>query len=197
MEILLLDELRKQKMVLNVKNSEEYIIIGTKRVNLEIILNILNPEIDVNFYGLFICPENQIINIKTLSNHLKGNSRSYVYIKAVLENHAQFYFEGLIRIVKRATLSDAYLKNDNLVLGEEVKVDSNPQLEIMQNDVKASHGVTIAPINDNEKYYLQSRGLDSYQAERLLIFGFINEILTKVPDAKLKNKVYTAINYGL
>ena len=94
-------------------------------------------------------------------------------------------FLGMINIDKIAQLSDAYLKNDNLMIGDDCKVNSSPQLEIKADDVKASHGVTISTIDDEQMYYLMSRSLSYKDSQDLLVSGFINDIVQKFPDIKL------------
>lgn len=161
---------------IEVNDHESLFIYGNAsgEANLELVLNA--PESSFHLYGILVGTGTDKFTINTTSNHLAQNAVSRVHIKTVMFDNAEFNFNGMIKIQKKAQLSDAYLKNDNMILGDDAVVNSTPQLEISADDVKASHGVTIATIDDIEKYYLQSRGLTRTESEKLLVYGFINEI---------------------
>src|SRR3989338_2823131 len=112
-----------------------------------------------------------------------GKNGGSLDLEIILEKEgASANFYGIINIGKIAQLSDAYLKNDNLMIGDNCKVNSSPQLEIKADDVKASHGVTISTIDNEHMYYLMSRGISDKKSRDLLVTGFINDIFQKFPD---------------
>ena len=170
----------QQKITIDAKTQREDIcIIGKKGGKLELEIVLDKTQLTSNIYGIIMGKEDQIYDLKITSNHKAPSCTSYVYIKSILMDKSKFHFNGMIKIAPKAQLSDAYLKNDNLVIGENAYVDSSPQLEIQADDVKASHGVTIRTINEIEKYYLKSRGLSTNQAQQMLIHGFINDLTQK------------------
>lgn len=162
-----------------VSGNEEILIIGKDggEMNLEVVLEKEGASVEI--YGIIIGKKDQVFKISTISSHLAPNTKSRVHIKGIFQDSSKMDYSGLIKIDKFAQLSDAYLKNDNLLIGDDVKVDSSPQLEISADDVKASHGVTISTIDDLQEFYLMSRGMSKSDSRELLILGFINEIASK------------------
>ena len=111
---------------------------------------------------------------------------------------SRFHYEGLIKIEKGAQKSNAYQKNQNLLLSDKAWAESKPYLEILANDVRCTHGATIGQIDREQLYYLSTRGLTEKEASKLLITGFCQDILDRLPDEKLKaslmKKIETKIN---
>ena len=176
---------------LNLESNEDVFLFISKNSKVNVTLHINKEGICANLYGIVIGRNNDVIDANIISNHNVGNSKSYVYIKSVILDKSIFNFNGLIKIKKNANLSDAYLKNDNLVISQDAKVNSKPQLEIESDDVKASHGVTIKTVSDQEKHYLMSRGLDNTLSQKLIIEGFIKDLTCKITNKYIKNKIAT------
>jgi len=171
----------KDNANLTVNTSENIILVGYDSSVSNVILNI-KEGMDVNIYGIFILTNGVSITLKTLSNHLEKETKSRVYIKAVLRSGSKFNYEGMINIEDRGTNSDAYLQNENLTLDDDCIVNSSPQLEIKNNLVKASHGVTISTVDKNQLEYLMSRGMNERDATVLLVNGFIEDIASMLSE---------------
>ena len=162
---------------IKVKNSGTYLLVGLDGGSIDLEVTLENENTSFELYGIIIGRNTDSYKVNVISHHKVGNALSRVHIKAVLFDKSSFDFNGLIKIDPGAVLSDAYLKNDNLLIGEDAVVNSSPQLEIKADDVKASHGVTISTISDIDQFYLKSRGLPDQESKELLVEGFINEIL--------------------
>ncbi len=162
---------------IKVKNSGTYLLVGLDGGSIDLEVTLENENTSFELYGIIIGRNTDSYKVNVISHHKVGNALSRVHIKAVLFDKSSFDFNGLIKIDPGAVLSDAYLKNDNLLIGEDAVVNSSPQLEIKADDVKASHGVTISTISDIDQFYLKSRGLTDQESKELLVEGFINEIL--------------------
>ncbi len=169
---------KKEKII--VKNHEDVYVTGNNGGNLDLEVVLEKEGASVNIYGIIIGKDADSYKIKTTSSHLAPNTNSRVHIKGVFMDSSNMDFSGMINIDKVAQLSDAYLKNDNLMIGDDCKVNSSPQLEIKADDVKASHGVTISTIDDEQMYYLMSRSLSYKDSQDLLVSGFINDIVQKL-----------------
>ena len=102
-------------------------------------------------------------------------------------------FRGVIRVHEGAQLTDAYQTNRNLLLSEEASAVTLPNLEIRADDVRCSHGATVGQVDDTMLFYLMSRGLGRAQAERLLVFGFFDEVLERVPAAGVRARIRDSI----
>ncbi len=94
-------------------------------------------------------------------------------------------YSGLIRLREEAQKAEAYQTNRNLVLSEGARAESIPNLEILANDVQCSHGSTVGPIDDDQLYYLSSRGIPPEAAERLIVLGFFDDVFNRLPNSAL------------
>ena len=106
---------------------------------------------------------------------------------------ADSVFRGLIRVDKDAQLTDAYQTNRNLILSEQAKARTLPNLEIEADDVRCSHGATVGQVDAAQLFYLMSRGLSRMQAERLLVFGFFDEVLRRIPVEGVRKRIRETI----
>ncbi len=114
-------------------------------------------------------------NLKTKVNfvHAKPNLTSRILIKAVLKDSARFDFEGVLKILKGASNTDTYLKIDCLIVSNKAYARAIPSLEITENEVKGGHGATIGYIDQDQMYYLMSKGLSRESAEKEIVNAFL------------------------
>ena len=105
----------------------------------------------------------------------------------MLNDRARAVFNGKIVVRKEAQKTDAQQSNRNLMLSRDAEIDSKPQLEILADDVRCAHGTTIGQLEEDEMFYLRSRGLDRTVARRLLVRGFAGEILDGVAIEPLRD----------
>lgn len=143
----------------------------------------------VQILGIIIGQGKQKINLYTLQDHLKPESVSDLLIKSVLFGESRFNYKGLIKIEEDAQKSNAYQKNQNLLLSSKAWADSRPYLEILANDVRCTHGVTVGQIDKDQLYYLQTRGLDDQAATQLIVEGFCQEVLNRISDDKIRKEL--------
>jgi Fe-S cluster assembly protein SufD len=175
---------------IKVKNNGTYLLIGLDGGSIDLEFTLDNQNSSFELYGIIIGRQSDEFKVNIVSHHQTKDALSRVHIKAVMFDSSKLDFTGLIKIDKGADLSDAYLKNDNLLIGESAVVNSSPQLEIKADDVKASHGVTISTISELDQFYLKSRGLTDKESKELLVEGFINEILQlSSAEIDLKNLI--------
>jgi Fe-S cluster assembly protein SufD len=108
-------------------------------------------------------------------------------------DRAHSVYSGLIRVRRGAVRSDAMQTNHNLVLDEGAHADSVPNLDIEENDVKCSHGSTVGPVDEDQRYYLESRGVEPEMAERLIVAGFFDDIASRVPVSGIRATIGQAL----
>lgn len=131
--------------------------------------------------GLYFGEGSQTLDYRLVINHIGKNTTSDVFLKGAVEDDAESVFTGLLRIEKEAEKTSTFETNRNLVLSENAKAHSVPNLEILCNDVICGHGSSVGPLEGDHLYYLQSRGLTRQRAERLLIRGFFQEVIDRLP----------------
>src|SRR5919199_3442517 len=149
---------------------------------------------DSEMLGLYFADSNQVIDHHTLQDHISPNAHSDLLYKGALRDESLTVFSGLIRVEPGAQKTDAYQTNRNLILGtDEAMAVSLPNLEIMADDVKCSHGSTTGQVDETELFYLMSRGIPRREAEKLVVFGFFGEITSRIPLKGLKDKLDRAI----
>ncbi|MBI2051197.1 SufD family Fe-S cluster assembly protein [Candidatus Roizmanbacteria bacterium] len=138
-------------------------------------------DVDLDIYGLFFGKGNDEFQVHTTQRHAAPSSKSNLFIKGVFDDESRFHYQGLIKIEKEGQHTHAYQKNQNLILSPKTFIESEPFLEILANDVFCTHGSTTGKLSEEELYYLKTRGIKKEQARKLLIAGFLNEILQKLP----------------
>lgn len=149
---------------------------------------------DSEMLGLYFADQNQVLDHHTLQDHISPNAHSDLLYKGALRDESLAVFSGLIRVEPGAQKTDAYQTNRNLILGtDDAFAVSLPNLEIMADDVKCSHGSTTGQVDEVELFYLMSRGIPRREAEKLVVFGFFGEVTSKIPLKGLKEKLDRAI----
>src|SRR5918911_2756617 len=149
---------------------------------------------DSEMLGMYFADSDQVLDHHTLQDHISPNAHSDLLYKGALRDESLAVFSGLIRVEPGAQKTDAYQTNRNLILGtDEAMAVSLPNLEIMADDVKCSHGSTTGQVDDVELFYLMSRGIPRKEAEKLVVFGFFGEVTSRVPFKGLKQKLDRAI----
>ncbi|MCH7883758.1 MAG: Fe-S cluster assembly protein SufD [Planctomycetes bacterium] len=139
--------------------------------------------------GLYMIGGTQLVDNHLRIEHIKPHCDSREFFKGILTGSAKGIFSGRIVVHKDAQKTDAKQTNMSLLLSEEARVESRPQLEILANDVKCTHGATVGQISDEAIFYLRSRGIDKSAARSLLVFTFANESLERIRIQPLRTKL--------
>ena len=137
--------------------------------------------------GIFSLDDNKQHEIRTTINHLVENTKSYQLIKSVLGKNTKSAYQGRIYVDSKAQKTDGYQLSKAILLDETSEFNAKPELEIYADDVKCSHGSASGSLDDNSIFYLMSRGLNYKQAKRLLINGFLLDVIEKITDAEIKD----------
>jgi len=141
--------------------------------------------------GLTFARANQHIEYHTVQHHHVGNTESDLLFKAAVSGKARSVYSGMIRIEKNAQKSNAYQTNQNILLSKEAHADTIPNLEILANDVRCSHGATVAPLDPNQIFYMTTRGIPPAEARRLIVAGFLDQVLDRAELGLLDEYVRT------
>jgi Fe-S cluster assembly protein SufD len=168
---------------------------GLLRNNLNVSLD--GENIESHLYGLYLAGGHQLIDNHTIVDHLKPRCQSNELYKGVMKDEAVAVFNGKIFVRKDAQKTNAFQKNNNLMLSKKAIVDSKPQLEIFADDVKCSHGSTIGQFNEDALFYLKARGIGEEKAKALLIHAFAYDVTEKIPLPAVQAHINQLIEEGL
>ncbi|HBS86701.1 MAG: Fe-S cluster assembly protein SufD [Bacteroidetes bacterium GWF2_38_335] len=147
--------------------------------------------------GLYLSDKGQHVDNYTFIDHASPNCTSNELFKGVLDDYATGAFTGKILVRKDAQNTRAFQANNNILLTDDAKINTKPQLEIWADDVKCSHGATVGQLDDNALFYLRSRGINEKEARMLLMFGFTYEIMNKIKIEPLKIRISNLIEKRL
>jgi Fe-S cluster assembly protein SufD len=139
----------------------------------------------------------QVQDFRTLQDHDAPKTTSDLLFKGAVTDDARSVYSGLIRVRKGAVGSDAFQTNRNLVLSEGAHADSVPNLDIEENDVRCSHASAVSPIDEEQRYYLETRGVPSEAADRLVVLGFFGDLLGRCTVAGVEGYVRSRISARL
>ncbi len=135
-----------------------------------------------NLFAAYFGTGDQMHDFRTMQDHSAPKTTSDLLFKGAVADTSRSVYTGLIRVRNGAAGTDAFQTNRNLVLSEGAHADSVPNLDIEENDVRCSHASAVGPIDEYQRYYLESRGVPPGVADRLIILGFFNDILIKAPS---------------
>ena len=136
--------------------------------------------------GLYVVTGNQLADTHLTLDHAKPHGTSQQLYKGILDDKARAIFNGKVLVREGALLTDARQLNKNLLLSNDAHVDTKPELEIFADDVKCAHGATVGQLEDDEVFYLLSRGLKPETARALLTYGFAEDIISRIKVASVR-----------
>jgi len=173
------------------------LVDGSKlgRSNICVQLDGKNAQCNIN--SLTLSKNNQHIDNNIMVNHNSPQTHSSQFVKSILFDTSTGVFNGRTVVHENAQKITAHQTNKNLLLSKKAKMNSNPQLEIYADDVKCSHGSTTGKINEDALFYLQSRGINKQDAMELMVTGFANEVLDKIPHPEIKKAIHTEFTVKL
>jgi Fe-S cluster assembly protein SufD len=143
--------------------------------------------------GLYVVNGKQHVDNHTTIDHAAPHSASFQLYKGILDDRARAVFNGKIFVREGALLTDARQLNKNLLLSGGAHVDTKPQLEIFADDVKCAHGATVGQLEEEELFYLRSRGLKPDHARALLTYGFAEDVISKIKVASVRKRLDEAV----
>lgn len=159
------------------RDSKLKMILLAKSVRTSMKVQLLEENAQAEIFGLAQLKNDEESHAHVTVEHVAPHTRSKQHFKSVLQGKSRFSFEGKIVIRPAAQKTEAYQLTNNLLLSDEATANAKPHLEIFADDVKASHGATVGQLDEEQLFYLRSRGLSLEQAKGWLVDGFCKEIL--------------------
>jgi Fe-S cluster assembly protein SufD len=143
--------------------------------------------------GLYVVSSDQHTDTHSVIDHQQPHCTSHQLYKGILDGKSRAVFNGKIFVRHGAQKTDAMQTNKNLLLSKEARVDTKPQLEILADDVKCAHGAAVGQIDEDELFYLQTRGLHTELARNLLTYGFAEEVIGKIKIESIRAQLDEAV----
>ncbi len=150
-------------------------------------------QVESNLHGLAIASGERLVDTHSNIQYNEPHCQSDQLYKAIATDKGRSVFNGRVDVPKKAQKTNAAQLNRNLLLSNRARVDTKPQLEIVADDVKCTHGATVSQLEDNQVFYLQSRGIDRESAQKLLIEAFALEILNQLPSERLRQTLAESV----
>jgi Fe-S cluster assembly protein SufD len=143
--------------------------------------------------GFYFTDGRQHLDHDTQQNHFAPNTTSDLLFKGALKGKSRSVWQGMIYVAPGAQKTDGYQANRNLILDEQARADSIPGLEILADDVRCTHGATVGKLEEEPLFYLKSRGIPQKEAERLVVEGFFDPIMQRIPFEGVRERFQAAI----
>lgn len=171
------------------------VALGGRMVKSNVETSLMGGGARSELLGILFGSNRQHFDTHTLQDHQAPHTFSDLLYKSALADQSQSVYTGLIRIMKQAQKSDAYQANRNLLLSSGAKADSVPMLEIEADDVRCTHGVAVGPVDEDQAFYLMTRGLSRPEAERLIVEGFFEQVLRRIPSEELRDLLLAEVRH--
>lgn len=181
----------KQQEASNYKSVDMGVAVGLLRFNRNVSLD--GEGAHCGMFGLFVSGPNELFDYHTVINHNAANCTSDEHFKDLIAVGGVGVFRGRIYVAKGAQKTEAMQQNNNILLGNGAKIFTKPELEIYADDVKCNHGATIGRPDDDAIYYMRQRGIGEDMARRLLVMGFVNDIISRCKISCVADKIVSDI----
>lgn len=168
--------------------------MGGKITKHSIVSHLAEPGANAETYGVFLGDTDQTYDLYTATEHLASHTTSDMFVRGVLDDASSAVYRGLVKVHEGAAGCQGYQQEDTLLLSDQASVSSVPDLEILNNDVRCSHGVTTTHIDDLKLFYARSRGMTRADAERQFVMGHVGAVIEKLPEElrdECINKLFT------
>ncbi|NHB91243.1 Fe-S cluster assembly protein SufD [Photorhabdus cinerea] len=178
-----------------VKSTSFLLGAGLGRHNTSVQLNSEGANLSLN--SLLLPQGKEVADTRTYLEHNNGYCESRQLHKTIVMDQSKAVFNGMIKVAPHALKTDGQMTNNNLLLGKQAEVDTKPQLEIYADDVKCSHGATVGRVDEEQLFYLQSRGINRREAQHMIVFAFAAELTDSIEDEVLRSVVMEHIKHRL
>lgn len=158
-----------------------------KTVKVRVRLNGKGAKADV--IGFVVGKGENTFVLQTFQKHAAEETMSNLLVKSVLADEAKFFYDGGIKVERNAQKTDAYQRNENLLLSKNTAAQSSPALEILANDVRCTHGATLGRVPQEQLWYLATRGIPKKEAQQLIVSGFFQSALDRVEDQGARREI--------
>lgn len=168
----------------------EFVILPGESRDIDVSIDLIGPGAEAHIKGLYLCVADEKVNFRILMHHMAPGCKSTQLINGIAGGSSRVNFDGTIVVAPDAQKTEAYQENHNIVLAPEAKVETRPQLEIYADDVKCSHGATVGQLNDDELFYMRSRGVPVDEARRLQMLSFLSPVIPEGRETEIEEALW-------
>lgn len=195
--MIIVSDITKSKPEYIVKSGESLTLVLTAidltKVHAAVTVRLVGRGANATIIGIVVGRKHADIQIHTLQKHEAPDTTSNLLVKSALSGRARCVIDGGIRVEKAAQKTNAYQRNENLLLSDKAYAESKPSLEIFANDVRCTHGATVGPVSEEVLWYLATRGVSRKKGESLLVAGFFRSALELVEEETVRNRIFQAV----
>lgn len=193
--IIVSDGLLERKIDVQAGQRTDLVLLVYPGVSCEVKMDVrlLGEGAEANLYGVYVCGGSEKVRISVEMHHDVPHCNSRQLFKGIAGGTSKVDFYGKIIVAQDAQRTEAYQENHNILLTDGAKVDTKPQLEIYADDVKCSHGATIGRLNEEEQFYMRSRGITLEDAKVLQMISFIAPVLENIQDEAQREHLAAAL----
>lgn len=170
---------------------------GGAYARLRVDLRLVGRGASGNLAALYFADGDQMLDFRTLQDHEAPDCTSDLLFKGVVDDRSHSVYSGMIRVRPGAKGTNAFQTNRNIKLSDDAWAESVPNLQIENNDVRCSHASTVGPIDVEQRFYLESRGVPTRRAEQLIVSGFFDDVASRLPDDALRAQLAARIEAKL
>ena len=174
---------REIKVEAGQKTGMVLIVLPGTSCDIRLDVTLAGEGAEADIYGAYVCGADERVKIAVDMHHEVPHCNSRQLFKGIAGGPSRVDFYGKIIVAQDAQRTEAYQENHNILLSDDAKVDTKPQLEIYADDVKCSHGATIGRLNEEEQFYMRSRGITLEDARVLQMISFLAPVLDAVPES--------------
>lgn len=174
-----------------------FVVLPGVNADIRMDVSVNGPAASVSIHGLYVSLAEEKVRMEINLVHNSGGSTSRQLIKGVASGKSDVRFHGKITVAQDAQKTEAYQENHNLLLSDDARVETLPQLEIYADDVKCSHGATVGRLSEEEQFYMCSRGITPLEARRLQIISFLHPVIASIADESVREDVRTLVEQAI
>src|SRR5438046_8009964 len=167
--------------------------LGTRYSRFESLSRLIGEGGRSDLLAVAVATDQQEFDARTLQDHVSPRTASDLLYKNALDDRARTIFGGLIRVEPHAHFTDAYQKVRNLLMSDDAEANSMPGLEILADNVRCTHGATSGQIDEEELFYLRSRGIPTRAAQRLIVTGFLDEVIQRLNHSVIGDHLHRLV----
>lgn len=167
----------------------EYVVLPGESRDIDVSVDLTGPGAELSLKALYLCKADEKVNFRILVHHRAPGCRSTQLVNGIAGGTSNVTFHGTIVVAPDAQKTEAFQENHNILFGDSAKVETRPQLEIYADDVKCSHGATVGRLNEDELFYMRSRGIPRKEAESLQMISFLTPVIPEGRREEIENAI--------